>query len=63
MTTMKKVVADYESRKAIVESGINPFAHGVAWDAGELVPLHEAKIPLMDQGFLHSDLTYDVPSV
>ena len=27
------------------------------------VPLHEARIPLLDQGFLHSDLTYDVPAV
>lgn len=63
MATMEKVFAGYNARKAIIEASTNPFAKGVAWVAGELVPLHEAKIPLMDQGFLHSDLTYDVPSV
>jgi branched-subunit amino acid aminotransferase/4-amino-4-deoxychorismate lyase len=63
MATMEKVFADYNARKAIIEASTNPFAKGVAWVAGELVPLHEARIPLMDQGFLHSDLTYDVPSV
>ena len=60
---MKKVFADYHKRQAILEVSTNPFAKGVAWVAGELAPLHEAKIPLLDQGFLHSDLTYDVPSV
>ena len=60
---MEKVFADYHARKAITDTSTNPFAKGVAWVAGELVPLHEARIPLMDQGFLHSDLTYDVPSV
>jgi len=63
MATMEKVFTAYNARKAIIESSTNPFAKGVAWIAGELVPLHEARIPLMDQGFLHSDLTYDVPSV
>jgi len=63
MATMEKVFADYEKRKAIIEASTNPFAKGVAWVAGELVPLYEARIPLLDQGFLHSDLTYDVPSV
>jgi branched-subunit amino acid aminotransferase/4-amino-4-deoxychorismate lyase len=60
---MEKVFSDYNARKAILETSTNTFAQGVAWVAGELVPLHEARIPLMDQGFLHSDLTYDVPSV
>jgi branched-subunit amino acid aminotransferase/4-amino-4-deoxychorismate lyase len=63
MATMEKVFADYNARKAVLEKSTNPFARGVAWVAGELVPLYEARIPLMDQGFLHSDLTYDVPSV
>jgi len=61
MATMERVFADYNVRKAILAKRNHPFADGVAWVAGELVPLHEAKIPLMDQGFLHSDLTYDVP--
>ncbi|PMD21217.1 D-aminoacid aminotransferase-like PLP-dependent enzyme [Hyaloscypha hepaticicola] len=63
MATMERVFADYNARKAILAKSKHPFADGVAWVAGELVPLHEAKIPLIDQGFLHSDSTYDVPSV
>ncbi|KAI7783283.1 hypothetical protein LA080_012038 [Diaporthe eres] len=50
-------------RKGILESSTNPFAKGIAWIEGQLTPLSEARIPLLDQGFLHSDLTYDVPSV
>lgn len=60
---MQKVFSEYEERSSVLESSTNPFAQGAAWVAGEVVPLHEAKIPMMDQGFLHSDLTYDVPSV
>lgn len=60
---MKKVFSAYEQRCSVLAKNTHPFAKGVAWIAGELVPLHEAKIPMMDQGFLHSDLTYDVPAV
>jgi branched-subunit amino acid aminotransferase/4-amino-4-deoxychorismate lyase len=60
---MEKVFAGYEARQKVLEASTNPFADGVAWVEGKLVPVHEARIPLMDQGFLHSDLTYDVPSV
>lgn len=60
---MEKVFAAYNSRNAVIQASENPLARGVAWVQGELVPLHEARIPLMDQGFLHSDLTYDVPAV
>ncbi|POR36007.1 Uncharacterized protein TPAR_03811 [Tolypocladium paradoxum] len=63
MASMHKVFAEYDKRQAVLESSDNPLAKGVAWIAGELVPLHEAKIPLLDQGFLHSDLTYDVLAV
>jgi branched-subunit amino acid aminotransferase/4-amino-4-deoxychorismate lyase len=63
MVTMQKVFADYNARKAMLEKCKHPFASGVAWIADELVPLQEARIPLLDQGFLHSDLTYDVPAV
>lgn len=59
---MQKVFADYNARKQIHEASTHPFAKGVAWIEGKLVPLHEARIPLLDQGFMHSDLTYDVPS-
>ncbi|MDH3220699.1 MAG: aminotransferase class IV [Gammaproteobacteria bacterium] len=36
------------------------FSKGVAYIEGEYVAIAEAKIPLMDWGFLHSDATYDV---
>ncbi|CAG8047050.1 unnamed protein product [Penicillium salamii] len=63
MATMEKVFADYQARQAILASSSNLFAKGVAWVEGELTPLHQARIPILDQGFMHSDLTYDVPSV
>ncbi|KAJ9636479.1 hypothetical protein H2204_005312 [Knufia peltigerae] len=65
MATMEKVFASYNERKATLESTFktNRFSRGIAWVEGELVPLSEARIPLIDQGFMHSDLTYDVPSV
>ncbi|KAE8323613.1 aminotransferase [Aspergillus sergii] len=63
MASMDTVLAGYESRQAVLDASSNPFAQGVAWVEGDLVPLSEARIPLLDQGFLHSDLTYDVPAV
>jgi branched-subunit amino acid aminotransferase/4-amino-4-deoxychorismate lyase len=63
MATMDQFFAAYNSRQAILEKSTNPFAKGIAWVEGQLVPLSEARIPLLDQGFMHSDLTYDVPSV
>ncbi|EXJ89053.1 hypothetical protein A1O3_02117 [Capronia epimyces CBS 606.96] len=63
MASMDKVFAGYQSRLRVLEASTNPLAQGVAWIEGELVPLSQARIPLMDQGFLHSDLTYDVPAV
>jgi branched-chain amino acid aminotransferase len=41
----------------------NPFADGAAYVDGAYVPLAEAKIPLVDLGFLRSDTTYDVVHV
>ncbi len=38
----------------------NPFAGGCAWIEGEYVPIQEARIPILDMGFLRSDVTYDV---
>ncbi|KAB8253792.1 aminotransferase [Aspergillus pseudonomiae] len=63
MASMEKVLAAHEARQATLEASNNPFSKGIAWIEGDLVPLGEAKIPLLDQGFLHSDLTYDVPAV
>lgn len=63
MRTMDAVLAGYEERKAKLTKSINPLAQGVAWIDGNVFPLSEARIPILDQGFLHSDLTYDVPAV
>jgi branched-subunit amino acid aminotransferase/4-amino-4-deoxychorismate lyase len=63
MSSMEKVFSAYEARKSLLETSDNVLAKGIAWVEGEIVPLSQARIPLMDQGFLHSDLTYDVPAV
>ncbi len=41
----------------------NPFADGCAFIDGEYVPIAEAHIPIIDTGFLRSDVTYDVVAV
>ncbi len=41
----------------------NAWASGCAWIDGRYVPIEEARIPLLDTGFIHSDLTYDVVGV
>lgn len=63
MATMEKVFAGYAARQKVLNASTNPYVDGVAWVQGELAPLHEAKIPMLDEGFMRSDLTYDVPSV
>jgi len=42
---------------------MHDFSNGAAYIGGELVPISEAKISLLDWGFLHSDATYDVVHV
>lgn len=39
------------------------FPSGVGYVQGAIVPIEEARIPLLDWGFLHSDATYDVVHV
>ena len=39
------------------------FPQGCAWIDGSFVTLAEAKIPILDWGFLRSDATYDVVHV
>jgi branched-chain amino acid aminotransferase len=41
----------------------NPFAGGCAWIEGQYVPITDARIPILDAGFVRSDLTYDVVGV
>jgi branched-subunit amino acid aminotransferase/4-amino-4-deoxychorismate lyase len=63
MATMELIFSGYAQRLTMLAKSTHPWAKGVAWVEGQLVPLHEARIPLLDQGFMHSDLTYDVPAV
>ena len=60
---MQEVFAGYRARQAVLAASTNPYSKGIAWVDDELIPLPNARIPLQDQGFMHSDLTYDVPSV
>ena len=39
------------------------FPKGSAWMDGKFIKLSEAKIPILDWGFLRSDATYDVVHV
>lgn len=57
------IFVDYRRRLTELKGSTNPLAQGVAYVEGNYVPVKEARIPILDQGFLHSDLTYDVPAV
>lgn len=63
MQTKDAVLGAYEARQVELERSSNPYAKGIAWIEGELSPIESARIPILDQGFRHSDLTYDVPAV
>ena len=63
MASMDQVFSGYATRQAILQTSTNPFVKGIAWIEGKYVPLAEARIPMLDEGFMRSDLTYDVPSV
>ena len=39
------------------------FSQGAAWVDGDYVPIAEARVPIIDWGFLRSDATYDVVHV
>ena len=41
----------------------NPFAAGIAFCEGRFVPIEEARIPMLDWGFLRSDAVQDTVSV
>ncbi len=44
-------------------SGEGAFGRGAAYVAGRILPVGEASIPLLDWGFLRSDVTYDTVHV
>ena len=41
----------------------HPYPQGVAFQDGQYIPVSEAKISVLDYGFLHSDATYDTAHV
>jgi branched-chain amino acid aminotransferase len=57
------------TRSTTVEShqadsgGSNAYSAGCAWIDGKIEPIGEARIPILDTGFVRSDLTYDVVGV
>ena len=63
MPAFATVLDAYTKRAVALEGRGGPYAKGIAWVEGKLTPVAEARIPLLDQGFLHSDLTYDVAGV
>src|SRR5210317_1533533 len=42
---------------------MSDFSQGAAYIDGQYLPVAEARIPILDWGFLHSDATYDVAHV
>ena len=44
-------------------NNIDKFPKGAAWMGGNYMDISEAKIPVLDWGFLRSDATYDVVHV
>jgi branched-chain amino acid aminotransferase len=42
---------------------MSEMSQGCAWIEGSYVPVAEARIPILDTGFVRSDLTYDVVGV
>ena len=42
---------------------MSDYANGAAWMAGEILPVAQAKISVLDWGLTHSDITYDVVPV
>jgi branched-chain amino acid aminotransferase len=47
----------------VTQAPMPPFVDGAAYVDGEFVAIAEARIPLLDLGFLRSDATYDVVHV
>ena len=56
---------DLQSRPVVEEKYRDPYRYpqGVAFMDGQYLPMSEAKISVLDWGFLHSDATYDTVHV
>ncbi|WP_352951032.1 transposase [Mesorhizobium sp. M1148] len=53
------------TREALQQRHRDPrhYPHGVAFMDGQYLPMSEAKVSVLDWGFLHSDATYDTVHV
>ncbi len=47
----------------MTETLSEPYPDGVAFMDGRFMPIHDAKLPILDLGFTRSDATYDVVHV
>ncbi|MEZ5076963.1 MAG: aminotransferase class IV [Solirubrobacterales bacterium] len=56
-------MTDVPQAATAVDEGAGRFAGGCAWIEGEYVPIADARIPILDVGFVRSDVTYDVVAV
>ncbi|RJP69690.1 MAG: branched-chain amino acid transferase [Candidatus Abyssobacteria bacterium SURF_17] len=59
-TVKEKQVA---ARKVKEEEDAELYSLGIAFNGTDIVSILDARIPIYDMGFLHSDVTYDVVSV
>jgi branched-chain amino acid aminotransferase len=46
-----------------MSDGAQEFSEGAAYVEGKFVPIREARVPILDWGFVRSDATYDVAHV
>jgi branched-subunit amino acid aminotransferase/4-amino-4-deoxychorismate lyase len=63
MVAIETMIDAYQQRLQTFANTATAYRHGIAWIDDAYTPIEHARIPLLDQGFLHSDLTYDVPAV
>ena len=63
---LNSAMATGETGVSITNDGkqnMTDFSKGAAYIGKEIIPISEAKISILDWGFLHSDATYDVVHV
>jgi len=53
----------FSMNQIVKATRMTDFSKGVAYVDEQFVPMAEAKISILDWGFLHSDATYDVTHV
>ncbi|MGH0348243.1 aminotransferase class IV [Sinorhizobium meliloti] len=61
-------IATFESHEGLLEiksrhQDPRDYPHGIAFMDGQFLPMSEAKVSVLDWGFLHSDATYDTVHV